>query len=80
LSGCAKQTNIDRYLYIGPVHTFHALADLRQLSVIQQSECKRFLEGQFTIIAPRTNKRSSERLETPGGMTARLIRQGLVLA
>jgi len=79
LSGCAKQTGSQKYLYIGAVHTLHTLADLRVLSSAPQGEYRRFLQGQFTVVAP-DGKRSSERLETPGGMTARLIAKGLVAA
>lgn len=79
LSGCAKQIGPQQYSYIGPVHTFHAMTELSKLSITTESECRRFLQGSF-VIEERGGRKYSERLETPGGMTARLIKQGSVAA
>lgn len=53
------------------------MTELSKLSVASPSESTAYLQGQFIIVAPG-GKKSNERLESVGGMTARLIRDGLV--
>lgn len=77
LSGSAKQTQPLKYLYIGPVQTFHSFADLSRLTIAAPGECRRFLQGNF-VIEQSDGQKITERLETPGGMTARLIKQGVL--
>jgi hypothetical protein len=77
LSGSIKKTSDGQYKYIGPIHTFHTMADLGKLRITAPSECQRFLEGRFIFVDPQ-KVQHIERLETVGGMTARLIKQGVV--
>lgn len=63
LSGLAKQTASDRYLFTGQCRTLHSLSELSALNLCVESQnLRRFLPGSFVV--ELRDKRRRERLET----------------
>lgn len=71
LSGLAKQTAPQRYLFIGQQHTLHSFAELSTLNIASEpSNLRRFLPGCFII--ELDGKRRRELLETPEACAFRM--------
>lgn len=71
LSGLAKQTAPQKYLFTGEQYTFHAFAELAQIAQsLIPSHQRRFLPGSF--IFEHNGKRKRELLETEGAYAVRL--------
>jgi hypothetical protein len=80
LAGSARLTAPREYLYIGQVHTFHTFADLKSLlEHSDDGDIRRYLQGRFIFVDPKGRKHK-EGMETPGGMTERLIKQREIAA
>jgi len=68
------------YAFVGEQRTFHSMSELANLQLSRQAEepvGKKFLPGSF-IFVDREKKKHHERLETPSGMTLRLLKLGVV--
>ncbi len=75
LSGMAKQTAPQRYLFTGQKRTLHSFAELSTLKLSFTPENhRRFLPGSF--IFEHEGKRYTELMETPEGMAMRMSNKG----
>lgn len=70
LSGLAKQTAPQRYVFTGKEYSFKSFADIGFLASRGNSETRRFLPGSF--IFEHEGKRKREMLETAGALAVRL--------
>jgi hypothetical protein len=71
LSGAARQTAPDRYLFTGQRYTLHSLSELEVLAQnFQPKNLRRFLAGSF--IFEHKGKRHPELMETPEACALRL--------
>jgi hypothetical protein len=71
LSGLARQTSPQKYLYTGQQRTMHSFAELKGLNIGFQEQLKRrFLPGSFVF--ELRGKRQRELMETPEACGLRL--------